>query len=207
MVVEPRGGVVRRDARSAGWISRAIEGSLQDWRERADGGCALQRRHPQAVDSARRWRRDRERDYPDRGSDDALYIEPGRVRDGLRILCDRTYGTPSESRGGRDIGAVDGGAHRIGTRRDPDELRFHGYGRAAGELSAAPSRADDYDRRLGSGNLAAANYGVHGRAGASNGTAACGLPGEPGGLAPRDHRRGARSDRADQPALSAAGPH
>ncbi len=151
-------GVVRRDARSAGVTAQLSEAELH---HRASGvvvRLALVRRHAKIAHTPRRRRRNRVGDHTHRKARDALHVEPGRMRDGLRILRDRAHGIASQPHQLRDARADFRRPTRTGRGRGAHEFCFHGDGRAARELSAPDAHARDHDVGMGDGHLAATHH-------------------------------------------------
>ena len=163
--------------------------------------------HPQDAVAAlrRRPRRVRADALPGPGHD--VRLQPGRLRHGLPVLCDRPGRPPAQHVHRRDRRAGRRRRPLAGPRRGPGrtgpglQRGVHGHGRAAGQLQGRDRRRTPADRpgARRARHVRARHHRLDRRAGAADAAAGRGgHPGHAGAVAARARRRAAQRAGADQ---------
>ena len=167
-------------------------------------GCSAsegRRRHREAALGTGRRRAHRVRALARRQAPpDDLHQHPGRLRDGLRLLRERTGRRRPQShhRRNRRADAPLAAAARPGRAAQPH--RRDGHGRAAGEPGSPAARPGDGHPARRPGDQRPADHDLDGGpAGGDSPTGPAGLPVPPGRLAARAGRRAAQRAGSVQP--------
>ncbi len=160
-----------------------------------------QRRHREVPVGTRRWQPGRDGADALSRPGDRVRQQPGRLRDGLRVLRHGSGRLPPPSHRRRDRGAG-GPMRRVGPRRRAprEQHRVHGDGRADGQPRCRLAVRRTVPRR--SRTVGPAHHHLDRRADPRHPEARRPpAPGQSGGVAPRRERHAARRARADQQAL------
>ena len=209
-LVRPR-DVVRRDPHAAGGAARGPGDPFPLRHARRDRDARGRRRaHDEGAPRPRRWPRRRVGPHalpgarPASGANDAVHLEPGRLRGRVPVLRDRRarpLARPLDRRDRRPGALLAPRARGGGSA--PDEHRLHGHGRAAPQPRRGRRRLRGALRQAALRPRAAAHHGQHERRRAGHRALHdARAPVHARGLAPRCAAGAPGRPRAAQPALS-----